>query len=80
VGAYIVKRIASALVILFLDVVLIFSLIHLTPGDPALMIVSGEMGVNAENVTISGDCCEATWAGHSLIINPFSRCWSQGFP
>lgn len=51
-GAYIVKRIASALVILFLDVVLIFSLIHLTPGDPALMIVSGEMGVNAENVEL----------------------------
>ncbi|NIS63036.1 MAG: ABC transporter permease subunit [Proteobacteria bacterium] len=49
-GAYIVKRIASALLILFLDVVLVFSLIHLTPGDPALMIVSGEMGVATENV------------------------------
>lgn len=42
-GAYIAKRIASALVILFLDVVLVFSLVHLTPGDPATMIVGGEM-------------------------------------
>jgi peptide/nickel transport system permease protein len=45
-GVFIARRIASAVGILVLDVVLIFSLLHLTPGDPALMIVGGERGIS----------------------------------
>jgi len=49
-GTYIGKRIVFAILILFLDIVLVFSLIHLTPGDPALMIVSGEMTASTDTI------------------------------
>lgn len=49
-GVYIIKRILSALGIMLLDIVLVFSLIHLTPGDPALMIVSGERTADTQNL------------------------------
>jgi peptide/nickel transport system permease protein len=41
---YVLRRIAAALGVLFLDVVLVFSLVHFTPGDPAQMIVGDERG------------------------------------
>jgi len=53
VGAYIAKRIISALGILLLDILLVFSLIHLTPGDPAVMMVGGgEAGISAKNIEL----------------------------
>lgn len=52
-GAYIAKRVISSIGILFLDILLVFSLIHLTPGDPAMMIVGGESGViTAKNIEV----------------------------
>ena len=39
---YVVRRIAAAAGVLLLDVVFVFSLIHLIPGDPARMIVGDE--------------------------------------
>lgn len=52
-GAYIAKRIISAIGILLLDILLVFSLIHLTPGDPAVMMVGGgEAGISAKNVEL----------------------------
>ncbi|MBI2204963.1 MAG: ABC transporter permease [Candidatus Rokubacteria bacterium] len=44
---YVVRRIAAAAGVLLLDVVLIFSLIHFTPGDPARLIVGDERGGSA---------------------------------
>lgn len=43
--AYVTKRFVAALVVLFVDALLVFFLIHLTPGDPALMLVGGERTV-----------------------------------
>lgn len=51
-SAFIAKRITSAVGILVLDVVLIFGLLHLTPGDPALMIVGGERGISVNLETV----------------------------
>lgn len=39
---YVLRRIAAAAGVLLLDVVFVFSLIHLIPGDPARMIVGDE--------------------------------------
>ena len=41
-GAYIVRRIAQTLVILFLLSVIVFLIMHLLPGDPVRMILGGE--------------------------------------
>ena len=38
------RAMSPAVGVLFLDVVLVFSLVHLTPGDPAQMIVGDERG------------------------------------
>jgi peptide/nickel transport system permease protein len=52
-GAYIARRILTAIGILFLDILLVFSLIHLTPGDPAVMMVGGgEAAISAKNVEL----------------------------
>jgi peptide/nickel transport system permease protein len=52
VTVYLVRRISGAVGVLLLDVVLVFSLIHFTPGDPARLIVGDERGASAnlENV------------------------------
>ncbi len=42
-SAYIVRRVFSAVGVLLMDIVLVFMLLQLTPGDPAVMIVGGEM-------------------------------------
>ena len=45
---YITRRILSAFVVLLLDIVLVFFLLHLTPGDPAMSIIGGEdVGINS---------------------------------
>ena len=41
-GAYVIKRIISAFGVLLFDALIVFLLIHLTPGDPAMMMVGGE--------------------------------------
>lgn len=40
--SYIVRRVLSAFLVLLLDIVLVFFLLHLTPGDPAMSIIGGE--------------------------------------
>jgi peptide/nickel transport system permease protein len=47
VAVYVVRRIIAAAGVLLLDVVLIFALIHFTPGDPARLIVGDERGSSA---------------------------------
>jgi peptide/nickel transport system permease protein len=44
VTQFLVRRFLFAIVVLLVDVLLVFSLLHLTPGDPALLIVGGERG------------------------------------
>jgi peptide/nickel transport system permease protein len=44
---YVVRRLIWMVVVLVVDIVLVFSLVHLTPGDPALMMIGGEAGVAA---------------------------------
>jgi peptide/nickel transport system permease protein len=44
---YVAKRLVWFVVVLLVDIVLVFSLLHLTPGDPALLMVGGEAGVQA---------------------------------
>jgi peptide/nickel transport system permease protein len=41
---FLIRRILFAGIVLFIDILLVFSLLHLTPGDPALLIVGGERG------------------------------------
>ena len=41
-GAYVSRRILAAVGVLLLDVVFVFSLIHLIPGDPALLMVGAD--------------------------------------
>ena len=41
-GAYVSRRILAAAGVLLLDVVLVFSLIHLIPGDPAQLMVGAD--------------------------------------
>ena len=41
-GAYVSRRILAAVGVLLLDVVLVFSLIHLIPGDPAQLMVGAD--------------------------------------
>ncbi len=43
-GTYVGRRTLAALGVLLLDVIFVFSLIHLIPGDPAQMIVGDERG------------------------------------
>lgn len=42
-GAFILKRLIGMIPVLFLVSVIVFSIIHLTPGDPALMILGEEV-------------------------------------
>ena len=47
--SYIARRILSAFLVLLLDIVLVFFLLHLTPGDPAMSIIGGEdVGIASE--------------------------------
>jgi len=39
---YIVRRVLSAFAVLLFDIVLVFFLLHITPGDPAMSIIGGE--------------------------------------
>lgn len=47
-SAYIGKRFIAAAAVLLVDALLVFLLIHLTPGDPALMLVGGERAVTGD--------------------------------
>ena len=48
-GAYVSRRILAAVGVLLLDVVLVFSLIHLIPGDPA------QLKVGADDRSVAGN-------------------------
>jgi peptide/nickel transport system permease protein len=49
-GAYVSRRILAAVGVLLLDVVLVFSLIHLIPGDPAQLMVGADERSAAGNL------------------------------
>jgi peptide/nickel transport system permease protein len=49
-GAYVRRRILAAVGVLLLDVVLVFSLIHLIPGDPAQLMVGADERSAAGNL------------------------------
>ncbi len=49
---YVLRRIISAFGVLLFDAILVFCLIHLTPGDPAVMIVGGESAYSMDNLEI----------------------------
>jgi peptide/nickel transport system permease protein len=49
-GAYVGRRILAAVGVLLLDVFFVFSLIHLIPGDPALMMVGADERGGAGNL------------------------------
>jgi len=56
---YALRRIPSALVVLFLASIAIFAVLHLAPGDPAVVLA----GPDADSATIAAITHQLGWIG-----------------
>jgi len=86
VARYVGARVAQAVPVLFLVTVLVFSIIHLTPGDPAYVL----LGPNAMPDQVRALRAElgldrplpvqyAVWLGH-VVRGDLGRSYLNGFP